>query len=100
MPSRRVVFSNLARQDLHAIGVEGDSSWGRIRSRSYLRAIRDAAHRLPDFPEMHPLLENCVAELRKARSGSHLLIYRITPEQIEIIRVLHERMDAAGQLGI
>ena len=29
----------------------------------------------------------------KYRSGSHLLFYRLTSEGVDVVRILHERMD-------
>jgi toxin ParE1/3/4 len=94
---RRIAFAHKARQDLQNIGTQGDQFWGRERTRAYLRAIYDAALRLPDFPELHPALGNSAPGFRKARSGAHLLIYRSDGARIVIVRVLHERMDVDSQ---
>lgn len=96
-PRRRIAFAHKARQDLQGIGIQGDRVWGRESTRAYLRAIYDVASRLPDFPELHPALGISTPGFRKARSGAHLLIYRNDGARIEIVRVLHERMDVDAQ---
>lgn len=99
MPAERVVFTHRARLDLRSIGTHSARTWGREQTRRYLRAIRSVAEERREFPERWPLLPTPTHEMRKVRSGSHILIYRVTETAIEIIRVLHERQDVPEEYG-
>lgn len=99
MPRRRIVFSRRAERDIKAIGEQTRRAWGPAQARSYLLAIRAAARSLQEFPERNPLLPSRFSGMRKLRSGSHLLVYRIGDTEIEIVRILHEAMDIEEWLG-
>lgn len=97
MPSRRVVFSYRAIRDFRSIGAESDRNWGRAQTRLYLRKIRETAAELSEFPERHAKLAIRTSGFRKVRVGSHLIIFLVGKESVEIVRILPARMDIEAE---
>ena len=87
----------LARADLDDIWDYTAETWGGPQAENYVRAsvatcdgiaaghaaTQDAAHIRPGY--------------RKALSGRHVLFYRERPAGIDVVRVLHQRMDVDVQ---
>ena len=105
---REVIWSLTAQQDLIDI-------WGYFaRVASWATAdrlvdeIEAAANRLVIDPRMHrvrhDLIPNLPGELRAAPARPYTLFYRMNPqsahghEEIEILRVVHERRDFPSEL--
>jgi plasmid stabilization system protein ParE len=105
---REVVWSVTAQQDLIDI-------WGyfaRVASSATADRLVDeieaAANRLVIDPRMHrvrrDLSPNLPGELRSVSAHPYTLFYRMNPqsahgrEEIEILRVLHERRDFSSEL--
>lgn len=55
--------------------------------------------RLGDHPEMGPRRDHLAPGYRSIRVERHVLYYRIEDNEIEIIRILDERMGAARHLA-
>lgn len=72
--------------------------WGSDQAASYIAALRKQIKSLCEFSERFPEAEEGYRGLRKMRSGHHLVFYLIGEDTIEIICILHERMDAGLQL--
>lgn len=66
--------------------------------RTYLRDLRQTAARLTEFLERHALLPIRTPDIRKARSGSHILLFRVNDETVELLRILHERQDLPDEI--
>ena len=105
---REVVWSPAAQQDLIDI-------WGyfaRVASSATADRLADeieaAANRLVIDPRMHrvrrDLMPDLPGELRSVPAHPYTLFYRMNPqpahgrEEIEILRVLHERRDFSSEL--
>ena len=95
---RKLVIADRARADLKEIADYTGREWGAGQSRRYLGAIKDRLARLRDRPGLGTLRDEIGPGYRSARSGRHIVFYRETAESIEIVRVLHERMDMHRQL--
>ena len=82
------------RIDLLKIGVYTNKEWGTTQRKQYL------AHLVQYFEELgeHPKRGKPCGEIRpgyrKYPEGKHVIFYRMCDDGIvEIVRVLHERMD-------
>ena len=73
--------------------------WGTKQARSYLSGLRADIESLAQFAMRFPEHESSGLDLRKMTSGHHLIFYLIDDGIVEIIRILHERMDVDGQVG-
>lgn len=87
-----------AKEDLRSIGRYTRKTWGVEQRNHYLGNLDEAFHLLAtnpkrgqDFPHIRP-------GYRKYRVGRHLIFYREGSEGLEIIRILHDRMDIVTRL--
>lgn len=88
-----------ARRDLASIWSYTAEAWGRGQADEYIASLYRDMGRVCDFPEMGSAYISQVGKFRKLSSGHHLIFYRPSDDGVEIVRVLHERMDVEGQLG-
>lgn len=82
-----------AGRDLDAIAVYTKQQWGTGQARLYLAAMRASIASLANFPMRNPVYRSDGKEFRKLLSGHHLIFYLVIGETVQIIRILHERMD-------
>ena len=54
---------------------------------------------LANFPLRYPTYRSQQQDFRKLSSGNHLVFYPLDKGTVEIVRVLHERMDIITQMG-
>lgn len=98
MPARQLVIAPAAKIDLKEIYQYGLRHWGKTQSDSYLENIKE---QLRTLVEQHLIGVDRSELLSGSRSlpiESHTLFYRVTPDTIEIIRVLHGRQDPQQHL--
>jgi len=88
------VLPPAAQADVAAIWDYSAARWGTARADDYVRAIRDACHGLAAGTKASRTADDIRAGYRKAAVGSHILFFRHTDRGlIDIVRVLHQRMD-------
>jgi toxin ParE1/3/4 len=95
----RVRYRPAARADLDAIAVYTKREWGTRKARTYIGELRDLASTLPDFPLRFPAYASGAGRFRKAPCGEHLIFYTVNRGDIEIVRILHNRVDVDAVLG-
>lgn len=96
----RFVLTNAAKADLKSIGRYTEKAWGREQRNRYLALLDASMHDLADNPTLGRDCSEIRVGYRRFRTGKHLLFYRqIEPDQIEIVRILHERMDVEVRLS-
>lgn len=86
-------FSNDALNDLQEIEVYGVTNFGETASQKYMKRLKQGIEHLQQFPELarpHPLLK---ANARALPLGSHIILYRCTSENVDILRVVHGRQN-------
>ncbi len=71
---------------------------GGRRAGAYLRDIRTAFGLIVERPNIGLVLEGLDDADRKRVVGSHVVFYRVMNGRIEIVRVLHQNMDATQHL--
>lgn len=73
--------------------------WGETQRYAYICELFDAFSHLADAPEIAIKIDNIRDGYRKFPQVSHVIYFRDSDTYgIEIIRVLHKRMDASGHL--
>ncbi len=87
-----------ARDDLDGIWDYTLETWGRAQAKTYLRALSRTFKTLAGKPELGRIRDDVYRGLRVYPSGKHLIFYFATDKGIDIVRVLHERMDTAAHL--
>ena len=92
--NRRYVLSPAARTDLEQIWDYTLARWGDDQAEEYVREIQRAIDRLVDNPLIGRACDEIRTGYRKHAVGSHTLYYRLAAgEVIDVVRILHQRMD-------
>lgn len=91
MPCFRL--TELAKLDLRSIGRYTQQTWGREQRNIYLSKLDDSFHLLAQEPALGRACDHIRQGYRKYHIGRHLIFYHEADEGIEIIRILHDRMD-------
>jgi toxin ParE1/3/4 len=116
IPVTRFRVSKLAQSDLARILTASESRWGAEGRRRYAALIEAAMRQVGDEPEgvatrdrnalhrgtrsLHLKYVRAGSSEAKVKNPVHILYYRsVHPELVEIIRVLHERMDPNLHIG-
>ncbi len=93
----RFVLTNAAKADLESIGRYTQDKWGREQRNRYLALLDASFHDLAGNPLLGRDCSDIRAGYRRYGFGKHLVFYRQNDsDHIEIVRILHERMDAEG----
>jgi toxin ParE1/3/4 len=94
------VLSPAAQADLEAIWTYTAETWGEAQARRYILAIRDACQALANGMASGRRIDDIRPGYRKLPVGSHTLFFRTADTgQIDVVRILHQRMNVAGRLG-
>lgn len=88
-----------AAADLEDIADYTIERWGRKQARSYISGLRADIESLSNFALRFPEHEPSGLGLRKMSSGHHLVFYLVDGDVVEIVRILHERMDPENPSG-
>ena len=91
-------FAGCARADLAEIWDYSAERWGVDRSEVYIRDLQRAIERVAVDPAIGPACDDIRVGYRKLPSGSHVIFYREVDDAIEVIRILHQRMDLDDRL--
>jgi toxin ParE1/3/4 len=84
----RVVFAAGATADVDDIARFGTERFG-ARGRTYVVELRAACKRLTDFPNIAPDFPGTRKPTRCLTHRSHRIFYRVEPDRILIVRILH-----------
>lgn len=96
---KRLIFAPLATRDIDGIWDYTADRWGVDQAEQYVGEIRDACNALLQNPDIGQDAGTVRTDYRKYRSGSHFIFYRrVSGGGIEIIRILHQRMDFGSHL--
>ncbi len=89
----RFTLSPRAQADLEEIWDYTEARWSRDQAEIYVRQIKTAIENLAADPSRGRACDDVRAGYRKYPVGSHVLFYRVRPDGVDIVRVLHGRMD-------
>jgi len=89
-----------ALSDLLEIGRYTQKQWGTEQRNTYLKILDDCFHQLATNPSKGKDCSEIREGYRKSKAGSHIVFYRQSQNhKIEIVRILHERMDYETKLS-
>ncbi len=89
-----------ALADLKSIAQYTQQEWGSEQRRIYLRQIDETFHLLAKRHDLGSTCDYIREGYRKHPVSSHLIFYRsLSNTEIEVIRVLHKRMDVRSSLA-
>ena len=90
------VLTNSAKADLKSIAVYTQRKWGKTQRRTYIKQFDETFRLLAKTPEVGTNCDFIKPGYRKFPIASHIIFYRHNgTNQIEIVRILHKRMDVA-----
>lgn len=95
-----LLFSNKAVEDLTGIWDYTVETWSETQADKYYTLLVDTCRQIADSP--HPLGKE-YAEIMDGlfgyRTGKHIVFYRLASERaVEVVRILHERMDLKNRI--
>lgn len=95
---KRLEIAKAAEADLAEISRYTEERWGIAQKRRYLAAIKDCFFRLRRNPALGASRDDIRPGYRSISAARHVVFYREALDRIEIIRVLHARMDLNRRL--
>lgn len=87
-----------ARADLDEIWDYTVGLWGNDQAERYLRLIQSAIELIAADPEKGRCCDDVREGYRRFRVGSHILFYRMADDVVDVVRILHQRMDVERHL--
>ena len=91
--SKTYILTPKADEDLVVIWLYTRETWGLDQANKYLNELEDQFHRLVEKPDLGKKCNNIRTGYRYFHIKHHLVIYRNLNKQLEIVRILHERMN-------
>ena len=95
-------FSNKAIEDLTNIWNYTVETWSEVQADKYYALFVATCRQIADsFRPLDREYTEIMAELYGFRTGKHIVFYRTVSEStVEIVRILHERMDLKNRIGL
>lgn len=82
-----------ARQDLSSIWDFTQERWDENQAEIYLSEMRAAIERIAADPRRGRACDDIREGYRRYSIGSHLVFYIERTDSVDVIRILHQRMD-------
>jgi len=73
------------------------AQWGKHQARHYTEQLRDQIKSLREFPNRFPEVEEHPG-LHQMRCDQHLIFYRVSDDEIEIVQILRVARDIDNRL--
>lgn len=89
----RFVLRPRAQADLDEIWDYTADRWGLDQAETYIRQLWKEIQTVADRPSLGRECSEVRPGYRKHPSGSHVVFYRLADGEIDVVRILHERMD-------
>ncbi|SEA76782.1 toxin ParE1/3/4 [Desulfuromusa kysingii] len=89
----QVILSPKAKSDLSDIWEYTLSEWGIDQAEKYVRELWAAMQEKGVDLSTSTDITDVRKGYRKIRSGSHIIFFKLTSEGIDVIRIIHQRMD-------
>ena len=94
----RLRLTPKARADLDAIWDYTVKQWGTEQAEAYLLSLGETMKLLANQPGLGRNIDDIREGYFKFPAASHIFLYRLQPDAIEIIRILHKSMDVERHL--
>ncbi len=93
------ILTNKAVKDLSGIWNYTAETWSENQADKYYTMLIGFCKELSVHPEKGKKYEEVANMLLGYKAGKHIIFYRVLkPNAIEVIRILHERMDLKSRL--
>jgi toxin ParE1/3/4 len=94
-----LIFSPDAIEDLKDIVAYSVATWGTEQARKYNQKLKSGLTSIRQNPRLgrpHPQLP---PQYKVYHVGRHFIVYTVKATNIEIVRVLHDRMDLPSHIN-
>lgn len=85
-------LTRAARADVKEIGRYTQETWGVDQRNRYLGQLDACFQRIGRDPRLGKLAEDVRPGYRRIHEGRHVIYFRCVGDEVEIVRVLHDRM--------
>lgn len=93
-------LSNKAVEDLDAIWIYTLETWSESQADIYYHDLVSACQYIADHPAFLDMeYAEILPGLYRHRCRKHLIFYILTDDGVEIVRILHERMDIESKFN-
>lgn len=93
------IISKNAISDIEDIWRYTVKKWSADQANRYYQLIFDEINFICSKPESGKQIDHIRAGYRMSKVKSHLLFYRVVNNTVEVVRILHERMDIEAKLA-
>ena len=95
----KISFRQKANEDLNNIWDYTYKNWSENQADKYYRILRFACQEIGVNPKLGKVYNGISKNLFGYKSGKHIIFYcSISVNEIEVVRILHERMDLKNKL--
>ena len=95
----KVILRQEAIDDLNDIWEYTFEKWSENQADKYYATIKFACKGIGENPELGKVYTEISSNLLGLKSGKHIIFYhQVSENEIEVIRILHERMDLKNRL--
>ena len=88
-----------AKKDLLDIHAYTQNKWGRQQAQKYIYALEKRCDELTQSPHIGRERPEIKPGYKSIAEGKHVIFYRVSDSDIEILRILHGRMDIEQRMG-
>ncbi|KRB42927.1 type II toxin-antitoxin system RelE/ParE family toxin [Phenylobacterium sp. Root700] len=89
----RYVLSPRTASDLNNIWDHTQTQWGAAQAENYIRDIQRAIEGAVADPRRGRPCDHVRPGYFKLSAGSHVIFYRLRGDELDVVRILHQRMD-------
>lgn len=95
-----VILRQEAIEDLNNIWKYTSEKWSETQADKYYAMLKLSCKEIGKNPEIGKEYERINKNLLGLHSGRHIIFYQLVDEnELEVIRILHERMDLKNRLN-
>ena len=95
----KVILRQEAIDDLNDIWNYTFEEWSEMQADKYYAMLKFACMQIGENPELGKEYNGINSNLLGLRTGKHIIFYQVVTEnEIEVIRILHERMDLKDRI--
>lgn len=96
----KVILRQEAINDLSDIWDYTLQEWSETQADNYYETIKFACKEIEKNPSIGKIYTEISKNLLGLKSGKHIIFYhQISEDEIEVIRILHERMDLKNRVN-
>lgn len=96
----KVILRQKAIDDLNYIWMYTSIKWSEVQADKYYATVKDACLGIGENPEVGKKYDVVSENLLGLKTGRHIIFYQsMSEDRIEVIRILHERMDLKTRIS-